>query len=60
MVEEENMAEDSQDMVVPFSLHLTQSQTDMDSQAPSAMELIDKVIFLRQLKLYPESTLPMW
>ena len=60
MVEEENMAEDSQDIVVPFSLHLTQSQTDIDSQAPpSAMEVIDEVIFLSQFKLYPESTLPM-
>ena len=59
MVEEENMVEDSQDSVAPFSLHLTQSQIDMDSQAPSAMEVIDEVIFLSQLKLYPESTLPM-
>ena len=59
MVEEENMVEDSQDIVVPFSLHLTQSQTDMDSQAPSAMEVIDEVIFPSQLKLYPESTLLM-
>ena len=59
MVEEENMAEDSQDIVVPFSLHLTQSQTDIESQAPSAIEVIDEVIFLRQLKLYPESTLPI-
>lgn len=59
MVEEENMVEDSQDIVVPFSLRLTQSQTDTDSQAPSAMEVIDEVIFPSQLKLYPESTLPM-
>jgi len=44
MVEEENMAEDSQDIVVPFSLHLTQSQTDTDNQVPTAMEVIDEVI----------------
>ena len=31
-MEEENVAEDSQEIV--FSLHLTQSQADMDSQAP--------------------------
>ena len=56
MVEEENMAEDSQDIVVPFSLHLTQSQTDMDSQAPSAMEATEEVmiiIVVSQLKLLP-------
>lgn len=45
---EENIAEDSQDIVVPFSLHLTQSQTIMDSQAPLAMEVIEKVTFKRK------------
>ena len=59
MVEEENIAEDSQDMVVPFSLHLTQSQTDMDSQVPPAMEVIEEVTFMAELKLDPEFTLPM-
>ena len=57
MVEEENMVEDSQDILVPFSLHLTQSQTDMDSQAPPAMEVIEEVIViiiivLSQFKLF--------
>jgi len=50
MVEEENV-KDSQDIVVPFSLHLTQSQTNMDSQVPPAMEVIEEVIAVSKLKL---------
>ena len=50
-MEEERIAEDSQDIVFPFSLHLTQSQTDMDSQAApessQPMEVIPQVIFKR-------------
>lgn len=48
-MEEERTAEDSQDIVIPFSLHLTQSQTDMDSQpvreASQPMEVIQQVMF---------------
>ena len=55
--EEENVVEDPQDIVVPFSLHLTQSQTDMDSQVPLAMEVIEEVIVVSQHFLSP--TIPM-
>lgn len=48
-MEEERTAEDSQDIVIPFSLHLTQSQTDMDSQpaleASQPMEVIQQVMY---------------
>ena len=57
--EEENVVEDSQDIVVPFSLHLTQSQTDMDSQVPPAMEVIEEVIAVSQLKLFLSPTISM-
>ena len=57
--EEENVVEDYQDVVVPFSLHLTQSQTDMDSQVPPAMEVVEEVIAVSRLKLFLSPTIPM-
>jgi len=57
MVEEENMADASQDIVVPFSLHLTQSQTDMDSQAPPAVEVIEEVIVIIVLSQFNTKSL---
>jgi len=61
MVEEDIVGEDSQDIVpvVPFSLHLTQSQTDMDSQVPPTMEVIEEVIAVSKLKLFLSPTTPM-
>ena len=51
-MEEEQIVEDSQDIVFPFSLHLTQSQPDMKSQAPlepgQPMEVIREVMFKRK------------
>ncbi|KAL9983788.1 hypothetical protein ACROYT_G006018 [Oculina patagonica] len=47
-MEEETIPEDSQDVAFPFSLHLTQSQADLDSQAaPEAsqpMEVIQQEV----------------
>ena len=57
--EEENVVEDPQDIVVPFSLHLTQSQTNMDSQVPPAMEVIEEVIAISKLKLFLSPTISM-
>ena len=51
-MEDEKIDEDSQDIVFPFSLHLTQSQPDMESQAPlepsQPMEVIHEVMFKRK------------